>query len=323
MINLISAASNVRLQSSGLVEFTVTGDLTISNSDQFPFSSVLMGTNCQRVFAYFPLLAATLLLGLLHGCNSDSTAKNKTLRLATTTSTRDSGLLDVLIPAFQQRHEAGVDVIAVGTGKALKLGEAGDVDAVLVHARVAEDSFMAAGHGVRREDVMFNTFELLGPPDDPAKIRGMEPHVALQEIAAGGHRFVSRGDDSGTHKRELLLWEKAGNRPDWPEYMETGQGMGATVFIADQMQGYAICDRGTFLSVRGKIDLVPLTKQTVDMRNFYGIIAVNPDKNPAVNSELAGALVDFLISAEVQSTIADFQVDGEPLFIPLHPTSVE
>ena len=197
-------------------------------------------------------------LVLIVGCNSDDAPTGNTLRLATTTSTRDSGLLDQLLPPFAAEHGLRIDVIAVGTGKALKLGEAGDVDVVLVHARQAEQDFMAAGHGVRREEVMHNTFELLGPPDDPAKIRDLGPAEALKQIAEHGQRFVSRGDDSGTHKRELLLWENVGGRPNWPEYVETGQGMGATLNIADQMLGYVLTDRGTYLHFRDKIDLEPL-----------------------------------------------------------------
>ncbi len=208
-------------------------------------------------------------------------------------------------------------MIAVGTGKALKLGEAGNVDVVFVHARQAEDAFMAAGHGVRREDVMYNTFELLGPSDDPADIKGMLVAEALQRIAAGNFGFVSRGDDSGTHKRELLLWEKGGGQPEWSEYVEAGQGMGATLVIADQMKAYALADRGTYLRFKSKVELIPLAAQSADLRNSYGIIVVNPAKHPAISTELANALVDYIISPTTQQAIANFQLEGEPLFVPL------
>lgn len=269
------------------------------------------------------LVAAALATLLSTGCTERGDDRPQTLRLATTTSTRDSGLLDVLLPPFEAAHDARIDVIAAGTGKALKLGEAGDVDVVLVHARKAEEAFMAAGHGVRREEVMYNTFELLGPPDDPAKLRDLPPPAALKRIVEGGHRFVSRGDDSGTHKRELLLWQEAGGRPAWDEYVETGQGMGATLAIADQMRGYVLADRGTYQFFRRKIGLIPLAKQTPEMRNVYGIIVVNPDKHPAVQGGLAGELVDYFLAPATQQVIADYQVAGEALFVPLRWSPTE
>ena len=190
--------------------------------------------------------AWALLLICCCGCGSECVDAPERLLLATTTSTRDSGLLDLLLPPFEKQHQVRVDVIASGTGKALKLGEMGDVDVLFVHARQAEDAFMSAGHGIRREDVMFNTFELLGPPTDPAGVRGLEASAALQKIAAAGAPFLSRGDDSGTHKRELQLWQ-ANDKPlpDWPSYRESGQGMGATLTIADEKSAYVLTDRGT------------------------------------------------------------------------------
>ncbi|NOY30469.1 MAG: solute-binding protein [Planctomycetes bacterium] len=261
-----------------------------------------------------------LVLALLAGCG-DRLGKSKVLRLATTTSTRDSGLLDLLIPTFEQQQDVRVDVIAAGTGKALKLGEAGDVDVVLVHARQAEETFMAAGFGCRREEVMVNQFELLGPADDPAKIRGMLTPEALQRIARGGFRMVSRGDDSGTHKRELELWAQA--RPDWDQYVETGQGMGPSLIIADQMFAYVLSDRGTYLRFRPKIDLVPLTAQSPDMKNPYGIMVVHIEEQPAAQTELAQAMVDYFISPQVQTMIQNFRLEGEPLFFPLQPTLLQ
>jgi len=261
-----------------------------------------------------------LLCPIALGCVNDQTQQttlNAALRLAVTTSTRDSGLLDVLVPAFEHERGVRVDVIAVGTGKALKLGEAGDVDVLLVHARDAENAFMQAGHGIRREDVMYNTFEIVGPPDDPAGIAGTEPSAALKKIAAGNHRFLSRGDESGTHQRELLLWKKGRGRPQWDEYIESGQGMGATLIMADQMKAYVLTDRGTYLRFKQKIRLKPLVASCKDLKNPYGIIVVNPNKHSAIRDDLAGAFVDFIISERSQRMIQEFTVDGERLFYPL------
>lgn len=257
------------------------------------------------------------------GCHHESSGERDqttVLRLAVTTSTRDSGLLDVLLPNFSEGRNVRIDVIAAGTGKALKLGESGDVDVVLVHARAAEDAFMEAGHGIRREDVMFNTFQLLGPPSDPAKIRGVDAIEALRRIGATKQRFVSRGDDSGTHKRELHLWEQAGGRPDWKDYVETGQGMGASLVVADQMEAYVLADRGTYLKFQGKIKLTPLTARSDAMKNPYGILVVNPRKHPRLQLRLANSFVDFVISADGQQLIKDYTIDGEQLF---HPSRLD
>ncbi len=251
------------------------------------------------------------------GCDRYAGDSVQRLRLATTTSTRDSGLLEQLLPPFEAEQQTKVDVIAVGTGKALKLGEVGDVDVLLVHAREAEEEFMAAGHGTRREVVMVNSFELLGPPDDPAEVRGLQVSAALKKIAASGSKFLSRGDDSGTHKRELQLWAMGGERPTWPEYLESGQGMGATLTIADEKSAYVLTDRGTFLHFRDKIDLRPLLSESDAMRNPYGVIAVNADKHAALRGRLASAFIDYLISPTAQQIIANYRVAGEPLFTPL------
>ena len=239
------------------------------------------------------------------------------LRLAVTTSTRDSGLLDLLTPVFEKEHNARVDVIAVGTGKSLKLGENGDVDAILVHARCAEEAFMKGEHGIRRESVMQNSFEVLGPTSDPADIRGKAAAEALRKIAAEKQRFVSRGDESGTHSRELLLWQAAGGKPAWKAYVESGQGMGASLIMADQMQAYILTDRGTYLSFRDKIALVPLVKKSAELLNTYSVIVVNPSKHSRINDHLAQSFVDYLISPGAQQMIGDHRIDGEPLFQPL------
>lgn len=272
-----------------------------------------------------PLL--TLLLGCIPstppgdlGGSADRPA-GSVLRLAVTTSTRDSGLLDVLIPVFEKQHGARIDVVAEGTGAALKLAAAGDVDVVLVHARAAEDAFMAAGHGVRRENVMYNRFEILGPANDPVGIGSLEPAAALQLIAATKRRFVSRGDNSGTHQRELGLWRQGGGRPIWGDYIESGQGMGATLIMADQMEAYVLCDRGTHLKLQHRIGLVPLVTTPKGMRNPYGILVVDPMKHPAINGELAQAYADFMISASAQRLISDYRVGDQQLFYPLHPSN--
>jgi tungstate transport system substrate-binding protein len=238
------------------------------------------------------------------------------LRLATTTSTRDSGLLDELLPVFEEANRCRVDVVAVGTGAALKLGEAGDADVVMVHARKAEEAFMQAGHGVRHEEFMYNDFVLLGPEQDPAGIRNVEPVEAMKKIAEGQHGFVSRGDDSGTHKRELSLWDKAGGRSDWDAYLEAGQGMGPTLIMADEKQVYVLADMGTFLNLRDKISLVPLAAPAESLQNPYAAVVVNPEKHEKINRKLADAFVDFLISGQAQRLIAGYQIAGQQLFYP-------
>ncbi len=270
-----------------------------------------------RCCVFFGVILHTL---FQMGCgkfDTNSQAGRSVLRLAVTTSTRDSGLLDVLVPVFEQQRKVRVDVIANGTGAALKLGQTGDVDVVWVHARQAEDAFMADEHGIRHENVMYNTFDILGPPQDPAEIRGVEPSLALQKIAAGEHPFVSRGDDSGTHKRELQLWNDVSNRKSWDTYFESGQGMGWTLNMADQKNAYILCDHATYLTFKRKINLVPLVTSSKQLHNLYGIMIVNPHKHPSVNFELAQAFVEFLISRKTQEMMQDYTIEGEQLFYPL------
>ncbi len=259
-------------------------------------------------------------LGLLLCCLAGACAckpEPARLRLAATTSTRDTGLLDAILPAFEKQAGVRVDVISVGTGKALKLAEAGDVDVVLAHAREAEDAFMAAGHGARREDVMHNTFELLGPPDDPAAVKGLEVTRALGLIA-GKAPFVSRGDDSGTHKKELALWRAAGGLRRWEGYLETGQEMGNTLIMANEKHAYTLSDRATWLAFKKKVELVPLAPASDALKNHYGVIVVSPGKHPKVDAKHANALVDYLVSPRGQRAIRDFTVGGEQLFFPAH-----
>ena len=242
------------------------------------------------------------------------------LTLASTTSTRDSGLLEHLLPQFTERSGIDVRVVAVGTGRALELGRRGDVDLLLVHARAAEDAFMAAGHGSLRRDVMYNDFVLVGPKDDPAGIAAATTvGDALSRIAAGEHVFLSRGDDSGTHKAERRLWEAADLAPrtapgSW--YRETGNGMGATLNTATQLGSYVLSDRGTWLSFRNRGELALLFEGDAALFNPYGVMIVNPEKHPHVKVEAARQLVDWLVSPEGQRAIADFRLGGEALFHP-------
>ena len=256
------------------------------------------------------------------GCESADKAESRpstVLRLAVTTSTRDSGLLDQLVPVFEKDHGVRVDVIAVGTGKALKLGEAGDVDALLVHARKAEDAFMAAGFGSRREDVMYNTFLIIGPASDPAQVLGLEAAAALRRIMTTGQPFVSRGDESGTHQRELALWEAGGGKAAWEKYVESGQGMGASLIMADQMQAYILTDKATYLRFKCKTELMPMVTASLGLRNPYGIIVVKTGLPSIADSVTrANAFVDFLISESGQKRIRDYMLEGERLFYPLH-----
>lgn len=263
------------------------------------------------------LLPVLLLpLAYLVGCGNGPGEPTR-LRLATTTSTENSGLLAWLLPPFEEAANVRVETIAVGTGKALKLGERGDADVVLVHARAREDAFVEAGFGVDRRDVMWNDFVILGPPDDPAGVRGMQDAAAaLAKIGAAGARFVSRGDDSGTHIREKALWERAGGRPDWEGYWATGQGMGPTLTVADEKQTYVLADRGTYLAYGRKVDLDVLVEGDPALRNPYGVIRVNPARHPHVAAEAARKLVDYLTSPEGQARIEAFRKEGEVLFHP-------
>lgn len=248
------------------------------------------------------------------------TDSGERLLLATTTSTADSGLLDYLLPDFEQQVGVAVEVVAVGTGQALKLGEDGNADVLLVHARALEDEFMAAGHGVRREEVMYNDFIIVGPPDDPAGIKGgTDAIAAFRQIMQTETDFVSRGDDSGTHSKELAIWQAAGLEPSGDWYIVSGQGMGAVLTLAGEQQAYTLSDRATYLArtLEG-IDLVILVEGDPILFNPYGVIAVNPEKNPRIQSELADAFVNWIISLPAQEQIGQFGVEefGQPLFTP-------
>ncbi len=239
------------------------------------------------------------------------------LRLATTTSTDNSGLLAVLHPPFEKQYEINVDVIAVGTGKALRLGENGDVDVVMVHAPAAEISFVEKGYGVERLPVMHNDFVILGPQDDPAGLgEATTLNQALQKLSASGSHFVSRGDDSGTHKKEVSLWHAAGKSPEGNWYMAAGQGMGAVIQIANDKHAYTLSDRGTYLAHKDKIDLTPVFEGDPELFNPYHVIIVNPEKHPHVNTGWAQKYVDFIRGEVGQKIIREFKKGGELLFKP-------
>jgi len=255
--------------------------------------------------------------GQIENQSDNQTSTQQRLRLATTTSTENTGLLDVLIPAFTNRTGIKVDVIAVGTGKAITLGENGDVDIIMVHARSREDSFVSDGYGVNRRNLMHNDFVILGPPDDPAGISSVKDAAkAFKKIQLTKSSFISRGDDSGTNTKEKELWNTAGVIPAGKWYKEAGQGMGAVITMANDMQGYTLSDRGTYLALRDKIDLAVLVEGDPKLFNPYGVIAVNPAIHDGINYEDAMRLIAFLTSGEGQSIIKNFQKNGEKLFYP-------
>lgn len=271
------------------------------------------------------IILFTLLVFLLTACGP---GEPEVLRLATTTSTDDSGLLEAIIPTFEEEYNAQVNVVAVGTGQAISLGEAGDADVILVHARAREDAFVADGHGTQRYDVMYNDFVLVGPTADPAGVSGMPlAKDALTAIAAASAPFASRGDDSGTHTKEKSLWEAAGLTPDansdW--YNSLGQGMGDTLVFANESGAYTLSDRATFLANQANLPNLAILvggssiADNADpaLLNPYGVIPVNPDKGN-INEELAQEFADWLTSLETQEMISTFGTEqfGQPLFYP-------
>jgi tungstate transport system substrate-binding protein len=240
------------------------------------------------------------------------------LRLATGTSTVNSGLLDALIPPFENRYGVRVDVIPVATGKALRLARSGDVDVVLVHDRTAEERFVAEGYGINRRDVMYNDFVLLGPPSDPAKLQEATTlHEALRRVARGRAPFLSRGDDSGTHKKERQLWASAGITPAEPWYLETGLGQGHTLVVASEKQGYVLADRGTYLFMKSNLDLEVVFEGDEALFNPYGVIAVNPDRHPHARYVTALTFIGWLTSPEGQRIINGYRKEGKVLFHPM------
>ena len=246
----------------------------------------------------------------------------ETLTLTTTTSTYDTGLLDAIHPDFEAMYGVSVDAVAQGTGAALETARNGDSDVVIVHARGLEDEFLRDGHGVNRRNLMFNDFVLVGPESDPAGIEGMESAIgALTAIAESETTFVSRGDNSGTHARELDLWAAAATDPGGEWYQETGAGMGEALNVADQQGAYTLSDRGTFIAQRSRLDLVVLVQGPIEggpeiLANPYGIMAVNPGVHEGVNYDLAMAYIGWITSPDAQAAIADYESDGEQLFFP-------
>lgn len=238
------------------------------------------------------------------------------VRLATTTSTYHSGLLDYLLPQFKQDAGYDVQVLAAGTGKALKMGENGDVDLVMTHAPNAEAAFVEKGFGVLPRGLMYNDFVLVGPAADPAKVKGnKDVAAALANIAKANAEFVSRGDDSGTHKKELLLWQAADMTPEFSAYKAVGQGMGPTLTMANELQGYTLTDRGTWLAYASKLDLEVLVEGDKRLFNPYQVILVNPSRYADANYQGAKAFSDWLVSPKAQAMINDFKVNGQQLFV--------
>lgn len=244
-------------------------------------------------------------------------ADTQRLRLATTTSTENSGLLAVLHPIFEEKYDIKVDVIAVGTGKALKLGENGDVDIVMVHAPAAEQAFVEKGFGVERLPLMHNDFVILGANNDPAGLSSATSiKTAFNQLQNTESTFISRGDDSGTHKKEKSIWKKTNITPKGKWYLSVGQGMGAVIKIADDKQAYTLSDRGTYLAFKEKIELKIVFEGAEELLNPYNIILVNPERHQHVKVKAAKQYIDFIRGQEGQKIIRDFKIQGEALFIP-------
>ena len=260
-------------------------------------------------------LVALIALGTL-----STQAQERYITVASTTSTEQSGLFGHLLPRFEQGRGIKVHVVAVGTGQALDLARRGDADVVFVHARSAEEKFLAEGHGVKRFPVMYNDFVLVGPKTDPAKIYDCKDITeALRKVATARVPFVSRGDRSGTHLAELDLWKAAGvdiDKAKGPWYRDTGQGMGPALNTAASMNAYILADRGTWLSFKNRGDLMILVEGDKRLFNQYGVMLVNPEKHPSVKKELGQQFIDWLVSAEGQKAIADYKINGESLFFP-------
>ncbi len=251
-----------------------------------------------------------IFIAILFGCGD-----NASLKLATTTSTENSGLLEYLLPEFEADTNIKIDVVAVGTGKAIKLGENGDVDVILVHARGAEDKFIANGLGINRCDVMYNDFVIIGAKSDVAKISEAQNAVnVFQKIAISKAEFISRGDDSGTHKKEKKLWKNAEISPTGKWYKEIGQGMGTTINMANELGAYTITDRGTFIAMQNKITLKILFEGDDNLFNPYGVIAVNPQKHPNINYKSAMKFIDWITSEKAKKMINNFQKNSTQLF---------
>ena len=272
-----------------------------------------------KIFSIF-MLSVIIITTSVFAFSCKKKVKNTEIILATTTSTYDSGLLDELIPVFEEETTYKVKPIAVGTGEAIAMGERGEADVILVHSRDEEDRFVEEGYGTERRDVMHNDFVIIGPEDDHSDISGLTAVEAYITISANEASFVSRGDDSGTNKKEIEIWEEAGTTPRGDWYIESGQGMGETLRIADEKQAYTMTDRGTYLSQRDSLSLVVMVEDDEILFNPYGVIPVNPEKHKDIdiNYEGAQAFVEFITGEKGQAIIKEFGVAeyGQPLFYP-------
>jgi tungstate transport system substrate-binding protein len=270
----------------------------------------------RRTLLAFVLGTVALSVSALHALGADENF----IIVQSTTSTRDSGLFDHILPIFTKKTGIEVRVVAVGTGQALKNAQNGDGDVVLVHSKPDEEKFVAQGWGVKRHDVMYNDFIIVGPGSDPAKIGGLKDAAqAFKQIAETKSPFASRADESGTNKAELKLWKEAGIDPEQASgtwYLETGSGMGATLNTAVGKGAYALTDRGTWLSFGNKNDFKVMVEGDPKLFNQYGVILVNPKKHPSVKAKQGQAFIDWLIGPEGQATIASYKIDGQQLFYP-------
>ena len=282
---------------------------------------IVISTNQKKILLISFIITISTLIGIstsLEIINS----KNRII-LATTTSTYDSGLLDYLLPEFEKKSGISVDILSVGTGHALETGKRGDADVLLVHSRTREDEFVSDGYGIHRACIMYNDFILIGPSNDPASIEGENITVAMKKLKDAGElgliKYFSRGDGSGTHSKELSLWEFLNFTPNseldnW--YYETGTGMGNTLIISDENNGYTLIDRGTWISVKDSIDLTLLVEGEEILLNPYGAILVNPETHLAVRYNFALEFVAFLTSEEGQILIGSYKLNNETLFYP-------
>ena len=283
--------------------------------------------------AIYLLLSAIIILSLatgITGCIGTSKANDEPLppkqrlRVATTTSLYDTGLWGYLEPMFEAQYGVEVDVLYAGTGIALEYGKRGDVDVITVHSKAREEAFVDEGYGIERVPFAYNYFLIVGPDNDPAGIKGMTPENAFKKLLErGSSSFVSRGDDSGTHSKEKAIWKAAGYDYETVQqagkwYVEVGRGMGPTLLMASEKQGYTLTDMGTFLSYKGQTSLVPIVDKGDILLNVYSVIAGNPEKNPKINAEMASNMVSFLTSPEIQELIGKYGVKeyGMQLFTP-------
>jgi len=270
------------------------------------------------MFNHRTLIAAVAAAAVLSG--APVAAQDKSIVVSSTTSTQDSGLFGHILPLFKQKTGIEAKVIAQGTGQALDTGRRGDADVVFVHAKSAEEKFLAEGQGVKRYPVMYNDFVLIGPKSDPAGIKGMKDvGAALKVIIAKGTPFISRGDRSGTHIAEINLWKASGvdiEKEKGPWYKSIGQGMGAALNTAGASNAYVLSDRGTWISFKNKGDLAIAVEGDKRLFNQYGVMLVNPEKHPNVKKDLGQQFIDWLVSPEGQKAIADYKIDGQQLFYP-------